>query len=91
MILALIVQVRKQVLDDVEPRELLAIGAHHGPRSQGGMGAREHLIARGAVVVPVFLRFGVDGAYLPLFEWVAAARGQALLLLSLADIKIVLE
>ena len=91
MVLVLVFQVRKQILDHAESCEFLVIGAHHRPRRHLGMGARQHLVACRAVVVPVLLSHGIDRAHLPLFERIAAACGQAFFLLGLADIEVVLE
>ena len=79
-------QVREQVLDHAEPGELLVVGAYHCPRRHRAMRAREHVVARCAVIAPVLLRHGVDRAHLPLLERIAAARGQTLLLFGLADV-----
>ena len=69
----------------------LVVGAHDDPRREYSVGAREHLVARVAVLLPVLDRLIVDGAELPLLERVVVALGQSALLLGFRDVEIVFQ
>src|SRR5579864_7997109 len=81
----------EDVTDDVESRLVLVVGAYHDPGRCRGVGAREHPIARLAVVAPVPLGGLVHRAELPLLERIAAPLAQPSRLLAAADVEVVLE
>src|SRR6266436_3727217 len=72
-------------------RRVLVVGTDDVPRRERVVAAREHRVARPAVVLPMRDRGLVDRADLPLLERIGAALLQPLLLLALADVEIILE
>ena len=68
LILAGVVKPAEQILDDVEPRQTLVVGAHQSPRRHRVMRARQHLVAGQAVGFPVLDRLVVDRTDFPLLE-----------------------
>src|SRR5690349_24685915 len=52
----------------IEPRALLAIGAHDSPWRVGRVGVREHRLLGLRVLIPFVQRREIDGAELPLLE-----------------------
>ncbi|MNZ96418.1 hypothetical protein D3C78_1156100 [compost metagenome] len=81
----------EQILDEIEPRQALVVGAHQRPRRRRRMRARQHLVAGLAVGLPLLERLVVDRAGFPLLERIRLALRQAFLLLGLADVEVVLE
>lgn len=76
------VNLRHQMTDNIELSLLLVARRNHVPRRYRVVRAGEHLVARGAVVVPVFDRDLVDRTDLPLLERIdATVLKPALLLL----------
>ena len=52
----------QDMADDGEAGVLFGIGAHAEPRGASGVGGFEHFIARCGIIVPLFLRDGIQRA-----------------------------
>lgn len=63
----------QQIADDIEPRQLLIVAAHNGPRRDRVVGVCQHRVARLAVVLPLLEGEVVERADLSLREWIALA------------------
>ena len=56
---ALVIDLRQEVLDAIETRQLLIVGSNDPPRRQGSVGFVEHLELSDGVIVPFILRLPV--------------------------------
>src|SRR5215813_7237342 len=82
----LVGHLREQVLDHVEARAALVVGADHVPRRKIGIGGGEHRVPGPGVVVPSRVGVEVHGGELPDFSPILDALLQSLRLFLLAHL-----
>src|SRR4051794_29917941 len=82
-VLPVVLEARQEVAHGVDPGALLVVALDRRPRRPLGVGARDHRLLGGGVVVPLVQRLQVDGGELPLPDRVDLADDEAGALLGL--------